>query len=90
MVLCWDKHVKGCFPEADTEERLFYSNQHMKGHMMRESLLAAHMCWSTLHCVAELYLLGPHKEKWAKKTLMVCCSFLPLPQIQADWQSDVD
>jgi len=30
MVFCWDKHVKESLAEADTDERMFCSNKHMK------------------------------------------------------------
>ena len=46
------------------------------------------MYWSALLCIAELHLLGLHREKHIKKLLVVCGSFLLLLQIPADWQSD--
>jgi hypothetical protein len=52
---------------------------------MKESLLTTHMYWSALHSVVELHLPGCHREKCAKKLLVVCCSFLPLLQTWADW-----
>ena len=44
-----------------------------------------HMYWSALYCIVELYYSGLHREQWNKKHLVVCCSFLPLPQTWADW-----
>jgi hypothetical protein len=49
----------------------------------------AHMYWSALQCIIELHLSELHREKPTKKLLVVCCSFLPLVQTGADWQSDV-
>ena len=54
-----------------------------------DSLLTTRMYWSALHCVVELHLSGLHRKKCTKKLLVVCCSFLLLPQTLADWQSDV-
>jgi hypothetical protein len=56
-----------------------------KRHVMKDSLLTTRMCWSALHCVVELHLLGCHREKPHQKLLVVCCSFLPLPRTWADW-----
>jgi len=50
--------VKGHFTEADTGERMFCSNKHAEGHMMKDSLLTTHMYWFALHCVVELRLSG--------------------------------
>lgn len=41
------------------------------------------------HCVVELHLSGLHREKRTKTLLVVCCGFLLLLQIWADWQRDV-
>jgi hypothetical protein len=62
----------------------------MKGHMMKDSLSTTHMYWSALHCIAELHLLGLHRETCIKKLRVVFCGFLLLPQTQADWQSETD
>jgi hypothetical protein len=51
--------------------------------------IRTHMYCSALYCVVELQLSGLHTEKSTKKLLVVYCSFLPLPQARADWQSDV-
>jgi hypothetical protein len=56
---------------------------------MKDSSLTTHMYWSALHCIVELHLSGLHREKHTKEFLVVCCSFFPLPQSPADWQSDV-
>jgi hypothetical protein len=34
---------------------------------MRDSVLAAHLYWSALHCIVELHLSGHHREKHTKK-----------------------
>jgi len=34
---------------------------------MKDSSLRAHMYWSSLHCLVELYFLGLHREKQKKK-----------------------
>ena len=36
---------------------------HVKGHMMKDSLLTTCMSWSALHCVVKLHLSGLHEEK---------------------------
>ena len=33
---CQSKHVKDCFPEADTGERMFGYSRHVKGPLMKE------------------------------------------------------
>jgi hypothetical protein len=38
----------------------------MKGHVLKDSLLATHMYWFTLHCVVELHLSELHREKYSK------------------------
>ena len=78
--------MKKQFTEADTGERMFCQSKHMKGHVMKDSLLMTRMYWSTLHYVFELHLSGLQREKCTKNLLVVCCSFLPLPQTWADWQ----
>lgn len=30
MVFCWGKHVKECFPEADTDERMLCYSKHFQ------------------------------------------------------------
>ena len=50
--------MKGCFAEADTGERMFCYSRHVKGHVMKDSLLTTHMYWSALHCIVELHLSG--------------------------------
>ena len=77
--------MKKCFAEADTGERMFCESKHMKGHMMKVSLLT-HVYWSTLHCTGELYLLGLHRKKCTKKTSGgVLQSLMLFPRTQADW-----
>jgi hypothetical protein len=61
----------------------------MKGHVMKGSSLTTCMYRSDLHCVVELHLSGLHREKRTKTLLVVCCGFLLLLQIWADWQRDV-
>jgi hypothetical protein len=82
--------VKECVAKADTGERVFCQSKHVKGHVMN-SLLTTHTYSSALHCIVELHFWGLHRENCPKKKklLVVCCSFLLLPQTQADWQSDV-
>ena len=53
-------------------------SKHMKGYVMKDSLLMSHMSWSALHCAVKLHLLGLHREKYTKKLLVECCSFLRL------------
>ena len=36
MMVVWGTQVKGCFPEADTGERMFGYSRHMKGRLMKE------------------------------------------------------
>ena len=69
---------------------MFCQSKHVKGHVMKDSLLMTGIYWSALHCIVELYLSGLHREKCIKKLLVVCCSFLLLLWTQADWQSDVN
>jgi len=83
MVFCWGKHMKENLAETDTGERMFCQSKQVKGHMMKDSLLTAHMYWSALHCVVELHLLGLHRENHTKKLLVLCCSFLLLLRTQA-------
>jgi hypothetical protein len=45
----WGEHVKEHFTEADTGERMFCQSKHMKGHVMKDSLLMTHMYWSTTY-----------------------------------------
>jgi hypothetical protein len=33
MMFCWGKHVKQCFAEADTGERMFCYSKQVKGQM---------------------------------------------------------
>jgi hypothetical protein len=74
MVFCWGKHIKKCFPEVDTgkrlrqtRERMFHRSKHMKGHVVKDSLLIICIYWSALHCIFELHLSGLHREKCTKK-----------------------
>ena len=71
--------MKECFPEADTSERMFCESKHMKGHVMKNSLIMTGMYWSALHCIVELHLLRFHREKHTKKLLgcaaVSCCLF---------------
>ena len=55
---------------------MFCQIKHVKGHVMKESLLTICLHWSILHCLVELYLLGLHREKNTKKLLMVCWQLL--------------
>jgi hypothetical protein len=41
--------VKEGFAEADTGERMFCSSKHIKGHMMKDSLLTVCTYQSALH-----------------------------------------
>jgi hypothetical protein len=43
---------------------------------MKESSLTTCMDWSALHCTIELYLLGRHREKHAKKLSGAVLQFL--------------
>ena len=45
------------------------------------ALLRTHLYWSALHRAVELHLLGLHREKLAKKFLVMCCGFLQLLQM---------
>jgi len=52
---------------------------------MKDSSVTARTYWSSLHYVVELHLSGLHREKRAKKLLVLGCGFfLGL----GDWQSD--
>jgi hypothetical protein len=71
-VFCWGKHLKVCFPEVDTDERLrqtregtFHWSRHRSEGILlkqtrerthKDSLLTTHMYWPALHCVVELHL----------------------------------
>ena len=55
----------------------------MKRHMMKDSWLVTCMYWSTLRYVVELQLSGYHRD--TRNLLVVCCSFLLLLRIWADW-----
>jgi hypothetical protein len=46
--------MNGHFAEADTRDRMFCKSKHVKGHVMKDSLLMTPMYWSTLHCIVEL------------------------------------
>ena len=61
--------MKEHFTEANIGEKMFCKSKHVKGYVMKDSLLMTHMYWSTLHCVVELHLLGLHREKCTKKLL---------------------
>jgi hypothetical protein len=73
-----------------TQEKGCSANcKHVKGHVIKDTLLITCKHWSALPCIAEHHRLGLHREKCTKKFLVVCCSFLPLPRNQADCQSNV-
>jgi hypothetical protein len=59
---------------------MFCSTKHMKGHVMRESLLTTRMHWSELHCGVALRLLDSI-EKHNNKT---CGGVLRLLATSAD------
>ena len=78
--------MKERFTEADMgREDVQLKQTHERTHLMKDSSLTTCMYWSALHCVVELHLSGLHRKKHTKKFLVVCCSFLPLPQTPADW-----
>jgi hypothetical protein len=102
MVFCCGKHVKECFADVGTGERL---RQTCEGTFSWRDVLLKQACDRTrderffannTHALVPLtllnrvcWMLGLHREKHTKNLLEVCCSFLLLPRIQADWQSDV-
>ena len=53
----YNRHLKECFTESDTGERIFCQSKHVKGHMMKDCLLRTHT-FVTVHYVIELYLSG--------------------------------
>ena len=66
-------HVKECFPEVDTGERMFTGEcKHMEGHVMTDSSLMTHLNCSALHCIVELLWLGLHRGKCTKNLWVVC------------------
>ena len=67
--------MKEHFTEADMGERTFCISKHVKGHVIKDSLLRTQMYWSTLQCIVELHLSGLHREKHTKKLVVVCCNF---------------
>ena len=46
------------FTETDKGERMFCYNKHVKGHVMKDSLLTTCMYWSALCYIVELHLSG--------------------------------
>ena len=92
MVFCWGKHVKKCFPEVDTGERLRQTHEGMfcwSRHRRKDVLLkqACGRTWNegffvnNMH-VSELHGNAPKNFWWCAA---VSCYFLT----QADWQNDV-
>jgi hypothetical protein len=85
-------YVKGCFPEADTGERMFCESKHVKGCMLlrraQQTVDDTGWYWYALPFLNGLCLLWLHRKKRHQKNFW-CSGFLPLSQTQADWQSDV-
>lgn len=62
MIFCCGKHMKKCFPGADTGASMFYQSRHVRKHFAEagtcdEGLFTEiGMLWFTLHRVDELHL----------------------------------
>jgi hypothetical protein len=58
MMFSWGTLVKGCFSEADTGERMFCYNKHVKGHtMFRRNI---DMTPQTVGATALVFFALPH------------------------------
>jgi hypothetical protein len=70
--------MKELFTEADTDERMFYWNKHVKGQVIKDSLSTTHMYCSALYNVVELHSLGTPREKHQKTSGGMLGLYLPI------------